>query len=130
MSEEGIPPEVRAFLTRQVHDLEQLEVLLLLSRQPDRRWTVRDLSQELRTSELSAGRAVEHLCKSGLCVAVNGAYSFASAGTEARIIASLADVYRERRVAIIQLIFSRPPDPLRDFADAFDFRKDKKKDGT
>jgi hypothetical protein len=39
-------------------------------------------------------------------------------------VAALAAAYRESRVAVIQLVFARPSDPLRSFADAFRMRRD------
>jgi hypothetical protein len=40
-------------------------------------------------------------------------------------VAQLAKDYAERRVSVITLIFSKPVDKLRTFADAFRLRKDK-----
>jgi hypothetical protein len=40
-------------------------------------------------------------------------------------VAALAGLYATHRVSIISMIFSKPADRLRSFADAFRFRKDK-----
>ena len=40
-------------------------------------------------------------------------------------VVRLAKDYAERRVTVITLIFSKPVDKLRTFADAFRLRKDK-----
>jgi hypothetical protein len=36
---------------------------------------------------------------------------------------ALAAAYRQNRVAVINLIYNQPPDPVRSFADAFKLRK-------
>jgi hypothetical protein len=41
-----------------------------------------------------------------------------------RSIAGLVETYRERRVSVINLVYSRPSDAIRSFADAFRLRKD------
>ena len=41
----------------------------------------------------------------------------------AAAIDELARLYNERRVTVITLIFTKPTDPLRSFADAFKFRR-------
>jgi len=40
-------------------------------------------------------------------------------------VVQLARDYAERRVTVITMIFSKPVDKLRTFADAFRFRKDR-----
>jgi hypothetical protein len=40
-------------------------------------------------------------------------------------LSALAKEYQERRVAVIEAIYSRPPDPVRTFADAFKLRREK-----
>ena len=42
-----------------------------------------------------------------------------------RVVARLADTYRERRVAVVSLIASKPIDNVRAFSDAFRLRKRK-----
>jgi hypothetical protein len=41
------------------------------------------------------------------------------------VVARLADTYRERRVAVVSLIASKPIDNVRAFSDAFRLRKRK-----
>jgi hypothetical protein len=51
-------------------------------------------------------------------------YAPASGSPLDAAVAQLARDYAERRVTIITLIFSKPVDKLRSFADAFRLRKD------
>lgn len=123
-----IPEEVRDLLTRCISSVEALEVLLLLQRTAERWWTPDAVAAELRTSRASAARRLEEFGKAGfldvrLGEDVNYRYAPSSEGT-ARAVSLLADTYRERRVSVINLIFSKPLDHVRDFADAFRLRKE------
>ncbi|MGC4076081.1 MAG: hypothetical protein QM702_03425 [Rubrivivax sp.] len=57
--------------------------------------------------------------------ATEPAYRFGTSPAElATVVDRLARLYAGRRVSIIALIYSKPTDTLRTFADAFRFRKD------
>jgi hypothetical protein len=43
----------------------------------------------------------------------------------ARLVDKLAEMYRERRVAVITAVYTKPIDKIRSFADAFRLRKEK-----
>jgi hypothetical protein len=75
-----------------------------------------------------ATRRLEQLVEMGLATS-NGsadpAYRYApSRPALAAQVDALAQAYRAGRVAVINLIYNKPPDPLRSFADAFKLRKD------
>ncbi len=129
MSTDGIADEVQRFIAENVHSVEQLEVLLLLHRSASRCWSADDVSRELRIDALSAAGRLADLCERRLLVEVaspEGAYRF-EPGTQAqaRVVSSLAADYAVRRVSVITLIFSKPVDTIRSFADAFRIRKDR-----
>lgn len=124
MATEDIPQEVIRFLAEHVESAVQLEVLLLVQSRPDVNWQATDVARELR---ISAGWTEESLAKlagAGILEPVSSAYRYAPRSAEtAQTIAALAKCYADRRVTIISLIFSKPPDPIRQFSDAFRFRK-------
>ena len=103
--------------------MEQLEVLLLLHRDPARWWTAAQVSTELYTSHPSADNRLQDLeARKLLIVELTDPprYRFEPGDTEARgIVGLLAETYRERRVTVITLVFSKPQDTIRDLADAF-----------
>ena len=121
-----IAAHVRAFIAERVDSVAQLEVLLLLHARPDRGWTARDVAAELRIDPNWAERQLAELPRRALAAASGESYRYAPATAElADAVAGLAKAYAERRVTVINLIFSRPADTLRSFADAFRLRKDK-----
>lgn len=119
-------PELAAFVREHVRSVWAVELLLLLKRDPDRRWPAADLVRELRASTLLVNDNLQRFERSGLAVREDGdLWRYAPAMT---MLGELADrleaAYRERPVTVINLI-AAPPDPVQGLADAFKFRGDK-----
>jgi hypothetical protein len=118
--------EVRRFIEERIDSAEQLEILLLLHREPDRRWSAQDVSQAVYTVPASATLRLESLVSGGLASSTGGAdpqYQYAPSTDALREqVEQLGAAYRADRVAVIKTIFARPPDPLQSFADAFRLR--------
>lgn len=126
MKDGAISPEIRRFIAEHIDAAEQLEILLLLHRSPERAWTALEVSQSIYTVPASATMRLEGLVAHGFLTSTGGAdpqyrYSPGSAELRAQVDA-LAEAYRADRVSLIKLIFARPPDPLQSFADAFRLR--------
>lgn len=125
MDETNIPAEVRRLLAEHIDSVEQLEMLLLLFRSGTE-WTVDAVGEELRTSRASVLRRIQDLTQRRFLVRGSGpeSYRFAK-DNESRnaAVEALARVYAERPYTVIDLIFSKPIDNLRVYADAFRFRK-------
>lgn len=123
-----ITDAVRQFVSRHIDSIEQLEVLLLLRRDPDREWTAGEVSRELRTSAVSAGRRLAGLSEGGLLSERpegGPAYRYhPSTGELEDAAREVAEAYAVRRIAVTNLIYSRPLDQVRTFADAFKIRED------
>ena len=123
MADGGIPPEVQRFIAENIDAAEQLDILLLLYRNPDRSYTALEVSQAVFTVASAATLRLEGLVARGLLSSTGTAdpeYRFAPRSEAlARDADRLAAVYQANRVGVIQLLFSRPPDPLQTFADAF-----------
>lgn len=128
MTDRGIPEEVRRFVSEHIHAAEELDLLLLLHRTPERAWDATAASQAVYSVPASTADRLRALAHKGLLsVEESGGeplYRYAPAGEGlARQVAALAEVYRTRRVEIVNLVFSARADPLRSFADAFKLKK-------
>jgi hypothetical protein len=123
----GIPDDVARFINANIDSVEQLEILLLLRASGTKEWTAESIARELRINPDSAGMRLAMMRGQGLLALVDEAggtyrYEPASADTD-RVVRALADTYAQRRVSVITLIFSKPNDSIRTFADAFKIRK-------
>jgi hypothetical protein len=127
VTSDGIPADVEQFVARHVHSVEQLEILLLLRATRSRAWTAAQLVRELRIDLGSAQSRLKDLHTRGLVEPTapeSEAFSFAPASPAIdAAVAALARTYIERRVTLINLIFSKPVQQIQSFADAFRLRK-------
>jgi hypothetical protein len=126
VSEIDLAPEVRRFLSERIDSAEQLDILLLLEKQPDRALTALEVSQAIYTVPASATMRLETLVSAGFVTSSGGSdprYQYAPQSDEVRQqIAALARAYRSDRVSVIKFIFAKPADPIQSFADAFRLR--------
>ena len=119
---------VRGFLEDRVESVEQLEILLLLQRHPDRSWTAADAASELGLLESRVARHLEALGRRDLLdvrLGHNVRYRFSPATeTLAAAARQVAEAYRERCSAVIAFVTTRRLRALRDFSDAFKLTED------
>jgi hypothetical protein len=123
-----LPEAVRRLIAEHIDSVEQLEILLLLHQHPERSWTAESVARELRVSPLSAGDRLKDMARAAILSKVKGTegeYRYAPENPQlGGAVSGLATAYSERRVTVINLIFSKPVDKIRTFADAFRLRKD------
>jgi hypothetical protein len=126
----GLPDDVYRFLYQYIDSVEQLEVLLLTRQSPGRSWTAGDMARELYSHPSSIAGRFERLLGRGLLrESAPGCFQYAPRSAELdQAVGRAAEMYRERRVAVISLIASKPIENVRAFSDAFRIRKKKEEE--
>jgi hypothetical protein len=122
------PEDVQRFILENINSVEQLEVLLLLRNNPDKDWTAEAVGHALYTSEAAAVMRLTDLVARGFfsLAETETLYRYSPKPAErGRLVDAVAEAYKERRVAVITLIYSKPNDQVQAFADAFRLRKEK-----
>ena len=128
MSSGGITAEVEQFIQENIPSVEQLEVLLLLFEAPGKKWSASEASQKLHRQPTSVAARLHDLHSRGLLGVREEdppLYSYAP-GARAEVVRSLDRAYKERKDAVIQIIFSparNSHNNLRAFSDAFKIRR-------
>jgi hypothetical protein len=124
-----IPAELRRFIADYLGSIAQLELLLLLVASGDKQWSAGEAAKALYIAPEAALGFLELMRQQGLCAASSESparYSFKPARPEwVQLAEALAVQYRERRLAVIDVIYSAPAEKFRRFADAFRLREDK-----
>jgi hypothetical protein len=124
-----LPEDTRQFLREHVNSIEQLEILLRLYEIAPQSETSAELASALYLSSESIERRLNAYAEKGILVRSGPEpwhYSLASKESGyGRRIGELARLYRERRVSIINEIFSNPIAAVQTFADAFIIGKKK-----
>lgn len=127
---DDISRDVQALIARDIDSVVQLELLLLLHDEPARAWSAEEVARELRIESLWTAAQIRQLVARRLVQVVDekaGTYRYSpTSGDVAATIDRLSRAYTDRRVRVIALIYAKPADTLRTFADAFRFRRDDK----
>jgi predicted transcriptional regulator len=126
-----IPKNVRDFILHNIASVEALEVLFHLFRRKDQSWTSEAISTELRSDPGSVLRRLTDLKRKSLVAEdaksaesdpTRFRYSEPSAEASATIV-DLERCFKATPFRVMELIFSKPNDVLRTFADAFRLKK-------
>jgi hypothetical protein len=124
---DDIPPQVQQLLSDHIRSIAQLELLLLLRADRERKWTVDEAAHDLYTAATMTEPLLESLVMGGLLAASEGPpkrYQYWPKTPELdECVRDLAELYQQRRVTITNLIYSGPIQKLQNFADAFRIRK-------
>jgi predicted transcriptional regulator len=128
MGEDDLPPDVRTLVSRRLHSMEEVDVVLLLARAAQA-LTVHEIRERLRLPASSLPLAsLDRLIANDLIVAESGdgetRYRYMPADADLRrAVELLAVAYNERPVTLVRLVYQRRS-PAQSFADAFRIRKD------
>jgi len=119
---------VQQFLIKYIHSVDQLEILLLLKNEPQKEWAAEEVARALFTQAEAADARLAELATYQLLlekkIGNQTTYHYAARGDLDRAVQDLAEAYPKYRVTIINLIFSKPIDKIRTFADAFRIKKE------
>ncbi len=123
-----VPAHVLRFLEENIDSVPQLETLLMMSQAQDRRWLIADVAARNYITEQLAEDTLNALQRRGLvsCEASSQGFRFDPATEETRaLVADLARSYQTHLSRITVLIHSKPSASVKEFARAFDFKKDR-----
>jgi hypothetical protein len=128
-----IPEGARKFIARHIDSLEKLEVLLLLLRSPERKWTASAVASELQIGSAAADQHLGRLCAQNLLDVKLGEDLFYFYSPRLphldRGARELASAYAQQRLAVLKLVTNGAAGPARDFAEAFRINKKDDSDG-
>jgi hypothetical protein len=116
-------PAFRTFINKNITSVEQIEVLLILHANPDRVWTVSEISAILRSSPYAIESRMPGLISAKLAKALDAGFQYTASGRTHAFVEMLQAEYTARRFSVIELVFSKG-DPLQSFADAFRLKEE------
>ncbi|MGH6968882.1 MAG: hypothetical protein ACREEL_01370 [Stellaceae bacterium] len=122
-----VSQQLERFLRNSIRSVWDLELLLLLRKEPSRTWSTTELVRQLRASGLVVSDALLALQRDDLVVpepAEHFRYRPATAEL-AKVVDELAEAYASQPASIMNVIWSTPRSNIEIFADAFRLRKDK-----
>ena len=125
MTDGIIPDDLRDFILRHVDSITQLEALILLRAHPDTDWDAKQTAARLYASSQEVAEVLARLCADGLLACNGELYRYHCETAELRaMVDRLADAYSRHLIPVTNMIHAKPR-RIRQFADAFKFRKDR-----
>jgi len=120
-----LPDDVKQFIRSTVKSIWALELLLYLQSHPDRSWTVKALSRELRGSEpVVRGSLVLFRAAGVITDDPDGSVRYAREAAHLDpIVRRIAEIYGTFPLTISNEIYA-PESKIQHFADAFRLKKD------
>jgi hypothetical protein len=118
-----IPDGVREFVFRYIDSIVELEALLLLRSESGLAWAPAAVAQRLYISQDAASGVLGRLQARGLVACEGAMYRYeCTPGEISTQVEAVAEVYARQLIPMTNLIHSKPS-RIREFADAFRFRK-------
>jgi hypothetical protein len=125
MADEAVPEDIGDFIARYIDSIAQLEALLLLRSDPGTKWDAAGAAKRLYTTEQDAAEVLSRLREDGLISCRDGIYRYGGLDSErGKLVERLAEIYSRQLIAVTNMIHAKPR-RIRQFADAFKFRKDR-----
>lgn len=128
MNNEEINSEVKQFILTKISSVPHLEALLLIWGHGSKSWTVNELADALYVPMANAKTIVNDLMRQGWIVqhlSKPKEFTYDSSwDPDGLFMKLLADTYRAKLVRVATLIHANASSAVRDFAKAFDFKKD------
>lgn len=124
---DDFPGNLKEFIARHIESVAQMEALITLRHDRERRWTSEEVASQLYITKDMCESMLSGLERDGFLVRetnANVTYRYQPSDDSVdETIAQLADIYHERSVAVVTQIYSRPIDKVKTFADAFRLRR-------
>ena len=129
---ERLPDPIRRFLKEAVTSVEDLEIVLLLRRNPERYWDAESVSDRLEISRQLAAASLETLARHNLLDVrlsdvIRYRYNPMTGGDLASVNA-VADAWRHDRALVMKELTANGHS-LSDFSNAFRFRRNERRRG-
>jgi len=122
-----VSDSIRKLIQRYILSVEQLDILLVLKRSPDKFLSAQDVFNTIQSSVASVTERLQKLQSDGFLDKDGNEpprYRYNPKTQElASAVAELQNVYKESPVKVIEAIYSGANQQARDFAESFRFRK-------
>lgn len=127
---DSFPENVKQFLDAYIESIDQLEILRILAEVPTRVWDIGDLATQLQLTSIIAQTQVKALYSRGLLPTdAEGKGPLIRYGPQnpalELALSQVLQLYRERPVTMIRMVYAQANERLKAFADAFKLRKEK-----
>jgi hypothetical protein len=128
MSPADIPQHILAFVAASIDSVPQMEALVLLWENQARAWSVEEIAARIYVSKDVAAEIVSSLQRRHFIRAEDAEsarWRYDASNPNGPVIAEVAAAYRTHLVPLATYIHSKASASVREFARAFDLKKDR-----
>lgn len=125
----GISERVLDFIADKIDTVPELEALLLLWQEPDKRWSVQEIAQRLYVTTDAAATILRALHQRQLAAADGQPLAYRYSGAwdrSGRLMSEVDETYRHHLVRVATFIHCGGSSAIREFARAFDFTRERR----
>lgn len=115
MARTDLPDAVRDLITKHIDSAQQVEILVLLGKDPERPWSTDEVARELRIASTACSAWLERFASARLARPTAAGYKHRAGAVD-----ELIRCYSSRRLAVLDVIYGNPQ---HDPAEAFGLRQ-------
>lgn len=124
MATKDVPGDIRDFILKHIASVAQIEALLLIWSNPEKRWGVSKVAARIYVGQAEAAEALNELCVHGLLIRKDEAFGLNASEENIEMIGRLKEAYARHLIPVTDVIHSRSRDP-RPVAEARGLRRDR-----
>jgi hypothetical protein len=104
MAEQYVPDDVREFILKHIASVAQIEALLLIWSNPEKRWGLPQIAARIYASDREAARALDGLCADGLLACRDGIFGLNATPQDIEMISRLREAYARHLIPVTDVI--------------------------
>jgi hypothetical protein len=124
MATQYVPGDIRDFILKHIASVAQIEALLLIWSNPEKRWSVSHIAARIYAKEPETAKALEGLCAHGLLVREDDAFALNTSEENVEMIGRLKEAYARHLIPVTDVIHGKSRGP-RPTAEARSLRRDR-----
>lgn len=127
LTDKKISDDLRSFILDCIESASQIEILVLISKDKDKKWTSQEIREQLRSSDKSVENNLKRLHLNGILSIEENLYYYSPTNPKLENVSSeLIDAFNKYPLRILEIVYNKQSEVLREFSEAFRLRKDKK----
>ena len=111
MATQHVPDNIRDFIVRHIASVAQIEALLLIWSNPEKRWSVSKVAARIYAGEAETARALEGLCDNGLLARKDDGFGLNASDENVEMIGKLKEAYARHLIPVTDVIHGKSRDP-------------------
>ena len=112
MATQYVPGDIRDFILKHIASVAQIEALLLIWSNPEKRWSVSKVAARIYAGETETAKALEGLCANGLLVRKDDVFGLNASEENVEMIGRLKEAYARNLIPVTDVIHGKSRGPL------------------